>query len=955
MFKSWTLWIVGGLALLALAFFGGSTLLTSPSDPEPTPTATDSADPSGSSTEDDTSSSSQNEAPNDSRSSSTDDPSDGADTETNAEAPSESAIDLTVNGEPVPTSRVDQAFRSLLYRYQEAYRKEGRDFTQALQGPSGSYQEIQIRYQAAQSVIQQEVIDQEAERLGVQISDSTLQEAYEERFQTFLDENSITEDQLVELYQDSQKRTLTQRLLGVSDPSVEALKDRLRREVRYRLLADELAKRVLSDSADLSSDEAETEFNEWLSERIDESEIVYRQPLLRAHAMEKRISEAESLKEKQQRVQETIGAYQHAKETLDVDPASIDYIIGLLHNIRISVSQQRKEQLLDQAEATGSSDESSDDEVSQLDQQIQESRREATQLLSPLNVNSETQLLEMMKADSGNPLYKYMYAQYLFSNQDTNRAMRVIQMLERAIDLAPDYVDAHVLYGDVRMQQSYYADAIDHYRNALDSFDADIQAQLKTASRHVIRHKLAEASIARARSIDPQSAADQALQQRRRSLDQAEEHLNDLKANLGPPSRIYTDVLAGLGDVAMLRGDYQQAQSHYREALDVAVTADVQVKLGDAYRRNEQWREAERTYRQALETSTGFAPAHEGLAQLYQAQGETDRALEQFKKAFGSDRLFYGERRRIALEALEIDPNDVDMRLQLGNFYLDQNVYEGALKQYQAILDQSPDNVAAHIGVGRVHLGRLHYDKALSAFREALAADPTSGQRIEAYEWIVEAERGKVGPGAPLPESGREALWQLAQLYAETQQPNESFNRLLKLRENHPDFRPDAVQALMEETKATVGDDLPGTPTPNQGTELIEPGENHDPYATTPPTSGPHYVISADWGVHTDPIPNEVQVRNLAGGGVLIQYQPNASDEIRTRLRELVNEFRDSGTHCRVLLAPYEGLSSPIALTAWTRIDTLDDLDEARIRSFVSAHIGKGPEVGQVGCSLPGS
>jgi len=40
-----------------------------------------------------------------------------------------------------------------------------------------------------------------------------------------------------------------------------------------------------------------------------------------------------------------------------------------------------------------------------------------------------------------------------------------------------------------------------------------------------------------------------------------------------------------------------------------------------------------------------------------------------------------------------------------------------------------------------------------------------------------------------------------------------------------------------------------------------------------------------------------------------------------------------------VILAPYPGLKEKIALTAWSRIDKLDDFDEDRIVGFIEAYI----------------
>ncbi len=107
-------------------------------------------------------------------------------------------------------------------------------------------------------------------------------------------------------------------------------------------------------------------------------------------------------------------------------------------------------------------------------------------------------------------------------------------------------------------------------------------------------------------------------------------------------------------------------------------------------------------------------------------------------------------------------------------------------------------------------------------------------------------------------------------------------------------------------------------------------------YNSTPPTSGPHLGGLAPWGVHPQPIPNELQVHNLEDGGVMVQYNcPEGCEDLVAQLAEIVKPF-DHG----VVLAPYPDMDTRIALTAWTRIDTFDDFDAERIERFIKAYRG---------------
>jgi hypothetical protein len=129
----------------------------------------------------------------------------------------------------------------------------------------------------------------------------------------------------------------------------------------------------------------------------------------------------------------------------------------------------------------------------------------------------------------------------------------------------------------------------------------------------------------------------------------------------------------------------------------------------------------------------------------------------------------------------------------------------------------------------------------------------------------------------------------------------------------------------------------PGIPMPDQGNEHIETETSpHVAYNSDPPTSGPHMPYVAPWGVHTEPVRKELQVHNLEDGGVAIQYNcPSGCPDLVARLKAIADRYEE-----HVILAPYPGMKTRIALTAWTRIDAFDDFDEGRIVRFIAAYRG---------------
>jgi hypothetical protein len=129
--------------------------------------------------------------------------------------------------------------------------------------------------------------------------------------------------------------------------------------------------------------------------------------------------------------------------------------------------------------------------------------------------------------------------------------------------------------------------------------------------------------------------------------------------------------------------------------------------------------------------------------------------------------------------------------------------------------------------------------------------------------------------------------------------------------------------------------EAPGTRMPDQGNVHIASIDSpHEPYNSDPPTSGPHLSYIAPWGVHTRPIPKELQVHNLEDGGVMVQYSCDCPDVV-TKLEGIVRRYDKF-----VILAPYPTMKTRIALTAWTRLETLDEVDEKRIVRFIDAWRG---------------
>lgn len=123
-------------------------------------------------------------------------------------------------------------------------------------------------------------------------------------------------------------------------------------------------------------------------------------------------------------------------------------------------------------------------------------------------------------------------------------------------------------------------------------------------------------------------------------------------------------------------------------------------------------------------------------------------------------------------------------------------------------------------------------------------------------------------------------------------------------------------------------------------------------YNSVPPTSGPHYENIVGWGQHTEPVRYEHLIHNLEDRGVVIYYQcPEGCPELVEELATVLDPFWAANRN--VVLAPNDpnfriGSSGPlhkdmgarIALTAWRKLLTLDEVDPEVIRTFVERYEG---------------
>ena len=135
----------------------------------------------------------------------------------------------------------------------------------------------------------------------------------------------------------------------------------------------------------------------------------------------------------------------------------------------------------------------------------------------------------------------------------------------------------------------------------------------------------------------------------------------------------------------------------------------------------------------------------------------------------------------------------------------------------------------------------------------------------------------------------------------------------------------------------------PGERFPIQGQQHIEPGTEHPPYNSDPPTSGWHYPEDLKTGFYEVPYPDEMLVHNLEHGHIVFSYDcPKLADceTVKQQIRTLMADY----DNWKITAVPRQNRDAALALTAWGWLLSLDGFDERRIRAFVDAWRDRGPE-----------
>jgi hypothetical protein len=117
-------------------------------------------------------------------------------------------------------------------------------------------------------------------------------------------------------------------------------------------------------------------------------------------------------------------------------------------------------------------------------------------------------------------------------------------------------------------------------------------------------------------------------------------------------------------------------------------------------------------------------------------------------------------------------------------------------------------------------------------------------------------------------------------------------------------------------------------------------------YPEVPPVGGEHNSTWQNCGIYDEAINNETAVHSMEHGAVWITYQPGLPEADIAKLR-------NHASSDYMLLSPYPGLPSKIALSSWNHNLAVDSADSPDIAAFIRK-FKQGPDTPERGSPCTG-
>ena len=287
----------------------------------------------------------------------------------------------------------------------------------------------------------------------------------------------------------------------------------------------------------------------------------------------------------------------------------------------------------------------------------------------------------------------------------TDDAATATALLEAAITLQPDFVDAHNNLGNVLKARGDFLRAETAYRHAIEFAPSYFDALFN----------LGIVLEAMGRPGEARDTYGKAL---------------DIRPDFLP-------AYLNTGNAQKALGKFDEALDYYRWVLEVEPgNVDALNNTGAVYYQLTRFDDAESTYRKALEIDAGHADTLYNLGVLLQETERFDQAVETYQRAVAAR------------------PHYTECHVNLGYTMHQLGRLDEARASYQRAIELDPDNAQAHVNLGDLFLARGDPDAALGIC-DAFLVGHAGDTGMLAFKTIALRETGDVNGARELADTER--------------------------------------------------------------------------------------------------------------------------------------------------------------------------------------------------------
>jgi tetratricopeptide (TPR) repeat protein len=339
-------------------------------------------------------------------------------------------------------------------------------------------------------------------------------------------------------------------------------------------------------------------------------------------------------------------------------------------------------------------------------------------------------------------------------------------------------VDALVYRGQIQLRRSDAAGAVEALQQALKNDSGNAVAHYQLGMAFDLQHNdaRAESELREAVHLNPDLPDAQralaALEIRRGDVDALTQTAQQIIG--GAPQAPDGYLLRALAE--MNRQKYSDAQQDLTKAMGLAPGSPAPyVQMGNLHLLQKQYVEAIKFYQQALDRNAASTDALQGIMNAYLLQKQPDQAIaaahaqiakspntggfydllgtalfQNKKDLSGADAAFH--------KAIELDKNNSDALLKLGEVQAAEGSVSQALATYQQSIKDHPREIAFYILAGEMYESQSEWNNAKAMYQKALEIQSDHPLASNNLAYVMLQQGGNVDVALAMAQTARRGM-----------------------------------------------------------------------------------------------------------------------------------------------------------------------------------------------------